>query len=181
MDDTRYPPVQYLNECLDYDPETGVFMWRTRPQDHFMTPKAAEYWNRRWAGTRAMMTVLGRGYLAGRVAFEGRYPKLYAHRVAWALMTGSHPKDQIDHIDLDKTNNRWANLREADNAQNSWNKRHKARELPTGVSAKSGKFRAGLWHRGDYIHIGTFLTPEEASVARTKAAAALRLEFARVE
>jgi hypothetical protein len=37
-------------------------------------------------------------------------------------MTGEWPSEQIDHIDHIKQNNRWLNLREADNQTNSKNK-----------------------------------------------------------
>jgi hypothetical protein len=34
-----------------------------------------------------------------------------AHELAWLLMTGELPPSEIEHIDGDKLNNAWANLR----------------------------------------------------------------------
>jgi hypothetical protein len=44
------------------------------------------------------------------------------HRAIWLYMTGELPDREIDHIDLNKTNNRWSNLRLATHGQNSSNR-----------------------------------------------------------
>jgi HNH endonuclease len=59
----------------------------------------------------------GGGYL--RIGISGRHYR--AHRIIWLMMTGAFPEHQIDHIDGDRANNHWANLREATNAQNHQN------------------------------------------------------------
>jgi hypothetical protein len=45
-----------------------------------------------------------------------------ASRLAWLYMTGRWPKEEIDHIDRDKGNDRWENLREATHQQNQLNR-----------------------------------------------------------
>jgi hypothetical protein len=58
----------------------------------------------------------------------GKKRVLKAHRVAWALSTGVWPRDQIDHINHNKTDNRLVNLREASHSDNirwSWEYRKK--------------------------------------------------------
>jgi hypothetical protein len=47
--------------------------------------------------------------------------KFLVHRIIWFLHYGSFPKDMIDHIDRDGTNNKISNLREATNSQNQHN------------------------------------------------------------
>jgi hypothetical protein len=59
----------------------------------------------------------GNGYL--RTAIN--YKSYYIHRLIFVMFYGYFPK-QIDHIDGNRSNNRIENLREANNAQNNWNK-----------------------------------------------------------
>ena len=44
--------------------------------------------------------------------------KYRAHRLAWLYMLSRFPKGEIDHIDQDKSNNEWMNLREVDHKEN---------------------------------------------------------------
>lgn len=57
------------------------------------------------------------GYI--RIGINGNnYP---AHRLAWLYMTGSFPTKQLDHINHIRDDNRWLNMREVDNRENSRN------------------------------------------------------------
>ena len=80
-----------LKKRIHYDPETGII---TRL---FLTkgPKAVAPQRRGYV----MISIKG-------VTYRG-------HRLAWLYMTGEFPKNQIDHINHDGTDNRWVNLREA--------------------------------------------------------------------
>ncbi len=44
-----------------------------------------------------------------------------AHRVIWCLVTGEWPLQQIDHVDRNKLNNSWENLRDVSQAVNQSN------------------------------------------------------------
>ncbi len=46
--------------------------------------------------------------------------KIAAHRIIWKLMTGETP-EEVDHINRDGHDNRWANLREVDRSLNCVN------------------------------------------------------------
>jgi hypothetical protein len=54
------------------------------------------------------------------IAIDGS--KYMAHRLAWFYVHGEWPKEEIDHIDGDKTNNKISNLRVATRCQNEANK-----------------------------------------------------------
>ena len=108
----------YVRSILHYDPKTGIFTWRKRPLEHFKTQRACNTWNSRFAGTVAG-SPNGLGYL--NISISKLHYK--AHRIAWLLMTGRWPKDEIDHRDTDPSNNRWHNLREATSSQNKTNTR----------------------------------------------------------
>lgn len=46
------------------------------------------------------------------------------HRIAWLLETGAWPKDEIDHRDGNRANNRWDNLRDVPHCINQLNQKH---------------------------------------------------------
>lgn len=111
-----------LLEVLHYEPQTGQFTWIKKPSSL----------SRVSVGTTAG-SVWVRGYVMLKID-NARY---LAHRCAWLYMTGEWPKQLIDHIDGDTSNNRWANLREAShavNAQNRTRSQSRLAKLPLGVS-----------------------------------------------
>jgi hypothetical protein len=92
------------------------------------------------------------------------------------LKTGAWPKDQIDHIDGNKLDNRFENLRECNNAQNQANRRPDKNKTFKGVSPRpKGKFLARLGQKC----LGTYTTPEDAARAYDKALVAKFGVFAR--
>lgn len=68
------------------------------------------------------------GYLIIKV--KGKQFK--AHRIVWLLHNGSFPKDEIDHINRVRNDNRIENLREVNRIENIKNTTQKANEK-TGV------------------------------------------------
>ena len=77
--------------------------------------------------------VTGREYMAFRIRFLGRWMEVYMHRAVWAWHNGHFPTMQLDHIDLDPTNNKIDNLREVTQSENMRN-----RVYPWKPNAKSG-------------------------------------------
>lgn len=90
----------------------------------------------------------------------------------------------VDHWDGDGLNNRRSNLRVATKAQNNRNQRLTDRNTSgyKGVSWHKGdkRWRACIHVNNRYVHLGHFLTIEEAHLAYVTASANLHQEFGRI-
>lgn len=144
-----------LRQVLDYDAETGVFRWR---ESRGRAPKGAV------AGKADP-----RGYILIRVDGRG----WWAHRLAYLYMTGEHPAVDIDHINRDKSDNRWCNLRRATRSENLANasQRRDTKSGHRGISwDRSGRcWKARLCVRGRHVHVGQFRDIAEAVAAHARA------------
>ena len=151
--------LEFLRECLIYDADTGILTWLPRPRDHFQNDHAHVTWNKRFAGKPAGGGD-GRGHLCIGLTFDGKTKRLKTHRVAWALQTGAWPKDEIDHRDGRRSNNRWNNLREATRSENC----HNVGALKSNTSGLPGVswsrrekcWRAQISLNGKRIFLGRF-------------------------
>ena len=97
------------------------------------------------------------------------------HHVVWYLHTGEWPKQPLDHIDGDKTNNHPENLRLSSN-------KHNSRSYKKVWKGASSKFRGVYWNKlrkvwrssimteGKLHHLGTFTCEKEAALAYNYAA-----------
>jgi len=153
-----------VNAVLRYDPAAGHLWWKVPGKGRVLS---------RPAGNLAP-----NGYRYVRVAGKLEL----AHRLAWLLMTGDWPVDEIDHENTNSADNRWSNLRPADSSENKCNKRISSRNTTgfKGVSrTENGRWRAGIALRGKRRSLGRFDTPEEAHAAYAAAAERLHGEFAR--
>jgi hypothetical protein len=171
------PPIEYVLEALDREPETNVLRWRVRAIAHFLTAGSCNSWNAKWAGKIA-------GNVSGGYVRIGLCGGLFlAHRLVWLLVHGEPVPDGIDHADGNPLNNRIDNLRAATGSQNCAN-RGKTRSNTSGVkgvhlSKETGKFRAYIKRNGHTQGLGSFTTIEEAATARQKAHEELYGAFAR--
>lgn len=170
------PPQQFLNECFVYDPETGVLRWRERPDHHFAAPRHAVAFNHQNAGKQTGAPNED-GYLRTEVRYAGRRIRARTHRIIFKMVTGTEPEN-IDHRDLNRSNNRWRNLRPATVLQNSLNRAGVAgRSLPKGVYLDRGRIRAAVSFNRRAYKLGTFPTVEAAQAAYAAAASRLHGEF----
>ena len=119
------------------------------------------------------------GYLCVRVHSE----IYFLHRLIWMLVTGEDPGEmKIDHIDKDRTNNSWTNLRLATHPNNIHNQSmHQDNECGAkGVRRTvSGRYQARIYQNGETINCGCYATVEEADQAYRQKEQELRGEFAR--
>lgn len=158
-------PIEFLHECLIYDPDHGTLTWRERPRSHFVSFKAWRTWNGRYAGTVAG-ALNGYGYRRVRINWNG-YRKATAHRIAWAMTHGAWPTDRIDHRYGNRDDNRIGVLREASFGQNHQNKaRYKNNTSGyTGVSFDKSRWAARIRVNNKIHFLGYFDTPQEAHKA----------------
>jgi len=158
--------AERLRALVEYCPQTGDFRWKV-----YRAPNAKA------------------GDVAGVIAPDG-YIQIYidnrpykAHRLAWLWMKGEWPSLTIDHRDTVRANNKWENLREASQAQNSANcgKRSINTSGYKGVcfDRSKRKWMAQIQIAGRCKHLGYHATPKDAHDAYATAANALHGEFAR--
>ena len=148
--------AEYLRSILSYDPETGIFTRKVRTSTRVKVGDVAG-------------SADGIGYL--RIRLQSR--KYKAHRLAWLYTYGEWPKDQIDHINRNRSDNRIANLREVTNKQNGQN-RSKPSSNTSGYQGvhwnkQSSKWQVKIKHNCKDIHLGYFAYLEEAISTRKAA------------
>lgn len=100
-----------LRSLLRYDAATGHLHWLVKVS---LTGDA-----RGKPGSRAG-TITKSGYV--QVSVNKR--TYVGHRIAWALVTGQWPQQTIDHINGERADNRWHNLRCATQSQQQGNRPH---------------------------------------------------------
>jgi len=170
----QLPDVETLRALFHYNPETGVLTWRLRPPLTY----AARIWNKRFAGREAG-SLTKRGYRVVEI-----YRRAYkVHRVAFKMATGDEPPAQIDHINGDHSDNRFANLRPATSSENCANKAVQ-RNSTTGVKGvtyhkRERGYVARVQLRGRSHYVGVFKTLDAAKAARDAKALELHGEFFR--
>jgi hypothetical protein len=166
--------ADFVRSILDYDPETGVFRWKSRPE---CSDLRNSLWTGRIAGTKVC------GYIQIAIYVGGRTVSIYAHRLAWLYVYGAWPEQHVDHIDRDKTNNRIANLRAATVAENARNRRKRSDNKTgfTGVAfrANRNKWEGRITLNGKTVWRHTFDTAIEANAARMAALPRFHGDFAR--
>jgi hypothetical protein len=96
------------------------------------------------------------------------YQYYMAHRLAWRMMTGDDPDElTIDHINRNPFDNRWENLRLADNSLQQRNKRNRGESTHKGVcfDRSRGKWLAQVKVNGGCKNLGRFATEAAAAEA----------------
>ena len=150
-----------VREMLDYDPATGRLTWKA---DRFC-----------WNGRRRHVAA---GQEAGFISTQTGYRMVsvfnrpyMAHRLAWLHMTGDWPAADIDHMNGDRADNCWHNLRDVRRQVNLQNiraaKGHKKHGtlLGTAWHAKTQRWRALIKVDGKQKSLGYFPTEAEAHAA----------------
>lgn len=155
------------HKYLDYDAATGEMHWKIWPRTG------------RPCG-REIVTTNAQGYRV--VTLMGRQYRV--HRVAWLMMYGKWPSELLDHANGKRTDNRLVNLREANRSENNRN-RGMSRNNTSGFKGVSydrdrKKWQAKIWRGNKAIHLGRYLTAQEAFAAYCKASREYHGEFRRL-
>lgn len=162
---------------FNYDPETGLFTIKERPRSEFSRPESF---------TRHLKIVGNQvgspnsnGYV--KLHIDGEYHS--AHRLAWLIMTGEvvpYPDFEIDHINGDRADNRWVNLRKVTKSENQRNSGQRVNNTSgihgvnwkpkrTVTDPSAGRWVARIWNGPRHVYLGAFKTLHEASIARKAA------------
>lgn len=163
------PELERLNLMLDYREDDGTLFWKEREASSFsqtgMMSGAwqAELWNSKYGGKPAGSRQGG----YHRVMIDGL--SHMSHRVIWKMKTGSDPV-YIDHIDGDRGNNRFSNLRSVEHAINMKNKALYSTNK-TGIPGVEYHERDKVWRAkigvdGGQVQLGSYPTKHEATIAR---------------
>lgn len=151
-----------LKELLEYNPDTGVFIWKVQASNRAIIGSAAGF-------------IHAKGYR--HIGLDGREYK--AHRLAWLYMYGEFPENQIDHINHKRDDNRLVNFRSVKNCVNGKNQSIPS-DNTSGIIGvywhKQGKkWKASIMVDGKHIHLGMF--KEKALAALSRKAAEIKYGF----
>lgn len=143
------------------------------------------FWKQKRKGTRKDK-LAGTKHKTGYVTIYVNGNVVLAHRLSWYFATGLIPKKDIDHIDGDKSNNKFSNLREVEVYQNQQNMKKPITNTTgyKGVYRNTGRgkpYCAQVKCMGVKYHLGRFDTAEEAKMAYDKKAKELHGDFYRYE
>lgn len=134
--------AERLRELFHYDPETGMF-WK-----------------------RKSNAMCGHTHRRGYVIISIDGYGFAAHRLAWLYVHGTHPSDEIDHINGNRADNKISNLRDVSHAVNAQNRRAVSRNNKyseyLGVSRRGNRWAARIIVDNKERFIGSFATQEIA-------------------
>ena len=162
------PSLARVKELLHYEPVTGEFRWLvTRSR----SAKVGDV-----AGT------LGR---TGYIQIQVDRTSYKAHRLAFLFMEGSLPPAVTDHVNGDKLDNRWVNLRHATTAQNNRNRGKTVVNVigycGVAFNERWNKFSARIGLEKSQYHLGWYKEKSTAIAVYSFVCKQIHGEFARLD
>lgn len=144
-----------LKQALWLDPESGRFFWNEKVRGIKIGTEAGSF--------------DAHGY--GQIRIDRQIYK--EHRLVWFYVTGQWPAGQIDHVNHQRRDNRFENLREVDNAGNHKNRPMQRNNTSgfVGVSfcRRIRMYSAYITSEGRRINLGNFKSLDDAVAARVEA------------
>tara|TARA_R110000868_G_scaffold197238_1_gene443361 strand:- start:376 stop:876 length:501 start_codon:yes stop_codon:yes gene_type:complete len=139
----------YLLQILEYFPDKGIFIWKENNRNQKDLGKEAGSKNN------------------GRYRIQINKITYLRSRLAWFYTHGFWPKNQLDHKNRVRHDDRIENLREATSQQNSWNRvLPRKDDLPKGIYIRGNKFKVEIRHEEKLKYLGTFANLDDAIKAR---------------
>lgn len=148
-----------LHQVLDYNQDTGIFVWKVSPRNNVPVGTIAGYTNKD-------------GYV--RISLNNR---LYlAHSLAWLYCFGEMPA-MLDHTDRNPNNNRIKNLRLTNKSLNAQNAKLRSDNALgcRGVCKIRNRFYARICLNSVAYPLGSFATLAEAKMVRDAVASILHM------
>lgn len=158
-------PLEYFREFLKYKRADSTFIWK------------------KTRGKALAGTVAGSPHCGGYVQIGLNGDVFLAHRLVWLFETGRWPTGVIDHINRDKQDNRFSNLRDCTQVENGHNSGLRP-DNTSGVKGVSfnrlkGKYLAYITYRGKRYHCGWHDTVASAAAAREAFAEGLNISWSK--
>lgn len=153
---------EYLKQLLSYCPDTGVFTWLVDKGPRGKKGHAAGYH-------------VSRGYFG----IEIDQKPYKSHRLAFLYMNGSLPDHQVDHINHDRADNSWANLRLATSGTNSKNRTMQSNNT-SGVTGVIWDKRKSAWRaviNVDRVKISLGYSQDKSKMIAARKAAEIKYGF----
>ena len=146
-----------FNEWFLYDSEKGELVWKKTKNSRGLKGNT--------------VGALDKSYDVPRLVLKLDRKKYYVSRVIWCMIYGDIEEGLvIDHINGDPLDNRLQNLRAVTASENSRNRTLSNNNTSgfTGVRfvERCNKWRASIWTKGTFRHLGHYDTKEEAIAAR---------------
>ena len=145
-----------LKEVLNYNSETGLFVWIVRTTNGIKVGDVA--------GNKDAF-----GYI--RISIDSTSHK--AHRLAWLHEHGEFPHEHMDHINHIRNDNRICNLRCVTQAENNMNmsmpSTNKSGVVGVHQRKVNGSWLAYISSRKNRVYLGSFWNKEDAIKARERA------------
>lgn len=147
-----------LRQLLSYDQTTGAFTWVAKSSVKSQAQVGCVAGGIANARGAMKITVSGRSY--------------WAHHLAWLYVHGEWPRQHIDHINGNASDNRISNLRDVSLKINGQNKRHPNGKTASGLIGAHwarDKWQASIKVGGRNVYLGKFETAAAAHAAYVSA------------
>jgi hypothetical protein len=142
-----------LHELLNYNEADGTFTWRVSRK-----------------GNKGAGSIAGSKATGGYMEICVDRQRFFVHRLVFLYVEGCLPPEEVDHIDGNRSNNRFSNLRHISRGHNKQNMRVATKRsihgfLGVSFNKPMQKFEARIRHKNVVHRLGYFENPEDAHAA----------------